>query len=145
MASTGLDTAIRWLAGLESGLGNLSPFMTAVARHVTDVSKNSFANQATPGGLGWKSLAPATVADRAAQGYGPTPILVRTGGLRDSVRYAVDLIGSSASVGSDLVYAGVHQFGNPAKPKITARPFLEVPVSSEAFIWKALERHLDLG
>lgn len=144
MASTNLGTAVAWLAGLETGLGNLSPFMTAVARHVTDVSKQSFANQASPGGLGWKRLADATVADRAAQGYGPTPILVRTGNLRDSIRYAVDLVGSSASVGSDLVYAGVHQFGNRYKPKVPARPFLGVPSSSESFIWKSLEKHLSL-
>lgn len=144
MPSTGLNTAIAWLAQLESGLGNLHPFMAAVAQHVVKVSKESFANQAEPGSSGWKSLAMATIADRDRQGYGPTPILVRTGTLRESIQATVDLVGSSASVGSDLVYAAVHQFGNKAKPRIPARPFLGLPSSSESFIWKALESHLQL-
>ncbi len=144
MASTGLDAAVAWLAGIDAGLSNMSPFMTAVASHVSDTAKQSFANQATPSGVGWKRLAPATVADREANGYGPTPILVRTGTLRDSIRYAVDLVGSSASVGSELVYSTVHQFGNKDKPKVPARPFLEMPRSSEQFIWKALAQHLSL-
>lgn len=145
MASTGLDAAVAWLANLEAGLGNMSPFMTAVAQHVTEVSKRSFSNQASPAGAGWKSLALATIADRASQGYGPTPILVRKGTLRDSVRYALDMLGSRASIGSDLVYAGVHQFGNKAKPRVPARPFLGVAPESEAFIWNALSSHLNLG
>lgn len=145
MAYTGLDPAIAWLAQLEAGLGNLTPFMSAVAEHVKQVSKDSFAKQASPDGAGWKSLAMATLADRAQHGYGPTPILVRTGALRDSIQSSVDMLGSGASIGSDLMYSAVHQFGNPAKPKVPARPYLGLPASSEGVLWNALESHLKLG
>lgn len=33
----------------------------------------------------WRALKPATIADRKRKGFGPTPILIRVGTLRDSL------------------------------------------------------------
>jgi hypothetical protein len=44
-----------------------------------------FATQGASGGRPWPGLKASTIRDRARNGYGPVPILVRTGTLRDAV------------------------------------------------------------
>ncbi|WP_458022016.1 phage virion morphogenesis protein, partial [Pseudomonas aeruginosa] len=63
-------------------------------------------------GPGWPQLSPATVAAREAKGRGPHPILQVTNALARSVTTWADR--NEAGIGSNLVYAAIHQFGGDA-------------------------------
>lgn len=54
----------------------------------------------------------------------PGPLISRTGTLRRSIRVDDAGVPRFIDVGSDLVYAGVHELGSPGR-RIPARPFLQ--------------------
>lgn len=72
--------------------------------------------------------------------------LVDHGHLRDSITYMVYLDGSGLEVGTNLVYAAIHQFGGRAgrnhAVKLRARPFLGVSADDEEAIDAILAEHL---
>jgi hypothetical protein len=67
----------------------------------------------------WANLAEATVDDRLRKGFTPDDPLLRTGGLRDSIKVAVT--GSEAAIGSESMIALYQEQGTA---KIPPRPFL---------------------
>jgi hypothetical protein len=67
----------------------------------------------------WAPLADATIADKEAKGF-PTPSpLLRTGELRDSIKYMID--GNDLAIGSDDPIAEYQELGTV---KIPPRSFL---------------------
>ena len=76
----------------------------------------------------WQPLAPSTIKQRERLGYWPGQILTRTGRLKASITYHAGR--DYVAVGTNLVYAAIHQFGGKAgrghRANIPARPFLVV-------------------
>ncbi|MEW5819919.1 MAG: phage virion morphogenesis protein [Cyanobacteriota bacterium] len=91
-----------------------------------DSVEENFAQQGRPK---WKGLAESTKKQRKKEGKWPGIILQKSqGGLAQSItsEYGDDY----AIVGTNKVYAAIHQFGGPAgrgkKVKIPARPYLNL-------------------
>lgn len=71
------------------------------------------------------ALSPTTVSRRKKTGFGPTPILVRTGDLLQSIR-TLEVTDSELSVGTLHVGAKLLQFGGTTSPS-SALPNRPVP------------------
>jgi phage gpG-like protein len=69
----------------------------------------------------WPALAPATIEEKAAQGYAVPAPLLRTGDMRDSIKANVDVLDYTMIVGSNDPKAVWHEFGTTRMPP---RPFL---------------------
>lgn len=69
----------------------------------------------------WPQLAESTQEERSRLGYQPNEPLLRTGALRDSIKFDVDPDGKEASVGTDDEKAVWQEFGTVSIPP---RPFL---------------------
>jgi phage virion morphogenesis protein len=71
-------------------------------------------------------------------------ILIGTGRLRNSIHQAID--GARLSIGTNLVYARIHQLGGMAgrrrKTRIPARPYLVFRPEDPAKIQKAMEVYI---
>ena len=89
---------------------------------------------------GFRALKKSTQEDRVRNNYSPKhPILIRTGGLRDSIRTKTDMDSKSVRISSTLPYAddlndGTHSGwgGNHAiNANMPPRRFLEIPKSLE--------------
>ena len=113
---------------------NFRPALRKIGGVLEKASETAFARQ----GPGWKPLKPATKAERLRLGKAGK-ILQRDGNLASSVSAQIE--GNTVFIGSNLEYAGTHQFGLPKK-KIPKRPFLIV---SEAELRKSnfiISKHL---
>ena len=98
------------LRRLSSGMVQPGPVMPVVAGILHDAVMENFAQSGRPR---WQALKPATLAYKRKHGYGEQ-ILIRRGGgqsLLSSITQQAD--DHSASVGTNLVYAAIHQFGGP--------------------------------
>lgn len=116
---------------------NLRPALVKIGGVLERASSQAFERQ----GPGWKSLKPATKAQKQKLGFG-NKILTRDGDLASSVSAQIE--GTTVFIGSNLEYADTHQFGSPRK-KIPKRPFLIV---SEAELRKSnfiISKHLLSG
>lgn len=73
-------------------------------------------------------------------------VLVDNAILKNSLTYAVALDGSSVEVGTNLVYAAIHQFGGQAgrgrRTTIPARPFLGLSRDDEAELAAVTDEYL---
>lgn len=111
----------------------------AVAEGIHARTQRRFEESRGPDGRPWPPLSPATLLgevgrDRAKGGLSARAQrrvalrkpLIRTGRLRASIAWKV--AGNAIAVGTNLVYAAIHQFGGRAgrgrKVRIPARPFL---------------------
>lgn len=105
---------------------DLTPEMELIGNEIIERAKQSFEDQADPWGKAWKPLAPSTIARR---GEG-AQILRDTGALYNSLNMTVTKL--SVEVGSDLVYAAIHQFGGLAgrglKTDIPKRSYFPVDI-----------------
>lgn len=110
-------------------LANVDPeqAMPVIGETLVDLTKASFRNARDPYGTPWKPLSPTTMAMRR-QGASAKP-LQDTRRLYNSI--SAQRVNDGVAVGTNVVYAKVHQFGNdqnrffggPLAP-IPARPFL---------------------
>jgi len=113
---------------------NMRPALRKIGGMLERTTENAFNRQ----GPGWKPLKAATKTQKQKAGFSGG-ILTRRGDLAGSVTSQIE--GNTVFIGSNLEYAGVHQFGFPAK-KIPKRPFLIV---SEAELRKSnfiISKHL---
>jgi len=69
----------------------------------------------------WPPLAPATIADKSAHNFAVPAPLLRTGELRDSIHFKIDMLDYTVIVGSDNPKAIWHELGTRHIPP---RPFL---------------------
>ena len=122
---------------------------TAAWRGVLSEVGNAAKNESTrsfdapgvsPFGEAWKPLSPATLKKKKG-----SLKLVESGHLKRSLRSNISTSEKRVSVGSNLEYAAIHQFGGRAgrghKVNIPARPFL--PINERDEISPSLERQIN--
>jgi phage virion morphogenesis protein len=125
------DNGIReMLERLQGRMGDLTPVMRSIGETVRRSVERNFEAQGRP--------AKWTPSQRVLRTGGQT--LSLTGRLRRS--FSVQATGSRAAVGTNVVYAAIHQMGGRAgrggKVKLPARPFLMVQDED----WTEIERQL---
>lgn len=96
-----------------------------IAGTMADKVEQNFEEEGRPK---WQDLAPSTIEQRGRKGRWPGKILQRDGQLAASI--SARSTQDSATVGSNLIYAAIHQFGGQAGPgrrvTIPARPYLQL-------------------
>lgn len=118
--------ALQTLNKLSGKMADMRPVMSSIANTMHESVMQNFSQEGRPSP--WKSLADSTIAQRTKQGTWPGKILDRASqaGLKMSISAEHDA--TSATVGTNKVYAAIHQFGGLAgkgrKINIPARPFL---------------------
>ena len=143
------------LDGLLAALGDLTPVFKNIGEHVQATTIDRFAEQKSPEGVPWKPLLPIYAATKKGPG-----ILRETGQMAQIVyQVAEDML----QVGTNAIYAAVHQFGATIRPKekkalafmlggqqvivskveIPARPFLGLTADDQLEISGLVEDYLD--
>ena len=113
---------IRALGGLAARLANMRPFYKNVGEELVQSTKERFDAQRDPEGRPWQRLKPSTVWGKALSKRsfsGARRILRDSGQLQDTIHYQAD--GDQVLIGSNRVYAAIHQFGGQTKAH-TIRP-----------------------
>lgn len=100
------------LARLRQRLEDLSPALDEIGNSLATSTRHRFETQQAPDGTPWEPSASAWGKTSASE-TGKT--LIDRGHLRDSITHQVD--GDQVLVGTNLVYAAVHQFGAKIEPK----------------------------
>ena len=152
--------------GLRATLGRIAdigrkpePLLAAVGLVLEDSTIARFDTGTDPAGVRWESYAPLNPLYAMVEKKG-TSILVGSGFLRGSIRSGV--VGHTLFVGSDAVYAAVHQFGAVIQPRkgrylsfmmgghlwhvdsvwVPARPYLGISDEDQVMIMAELEATL---
>lgn len=100
------------LSGLTQALGDLRPLLKNIGGHVQATTIDRFPLQVSPGGVPWAALNPLYAATKKGPGT-----LRETNRLADIIyQVAEDMV----LVGTNAVYARIHQFGGIIKPKTAA-------------------------
>ncbi|RJP17901.1 MAG: phage virion morphogenesis protein [Deltaproteobacteria bacterium] len=102
------------LSRLASKVRNLAPAMKNIGEYLQRSTWERFGAQKDPQGKPWAKLKPGTLARKKT-----SKILIESSGLRDSIHYEAS--SDSVSVGTDKIYAAIHQFGGKTSPH-TIRP-----------------------
>ena len=123
--AVGLDEAVAKLMRLEAFDG--AQLMDEAGAILESSTRGRFDTKLSPEGEAW---VPWSEAYDNTRNHGAHSILVAGGWLRDSIQsYAT---GTQAEVGSNLVYAAIHQFGgDPEESNIPARPYLGLSSEDE--------------
>jgi len=109
---------------------DLTRLMEDIAGVLEDEAQSAFREQRSPKGRGWARLSEVTIALRQKSGHWPGQILQRSGRLAGSISSQVTP--NSATVGTNVIYAAVQQFGAAKRQfkgvapwgRIPGRPFL---------------------
>jgi len=148
---------VRWLSQLSRRIKNMRPVYRVISEIMKTAVDDNFAAEGKRGGHSkWKRLALSTARRRLRRGMrgksiflkrrragrfgfrksalrrlapGGIKVLQATGRLRRSLAAGTSFTKNSASVGSNLAYARIHQLGGEAgrkdhRVKIPARPYL---------------------
>lgn len=120
---------------------NLRPLMKNVAGIMADSTEENFKVEGRPK---WKDLSEKSKTARKKTGHYPGQILQVSGQLALSVTTQYD--DSSAVIGSNKVYAAIHQLGGQAgknkKTTIPARPYLNLTNVEYEEILSLVENYL---
>jgi phage virion morphogenesis protein len=163
---TGSSISIKLLdEGFVAGLDHLAaagantePLMRAIGVGLVDVTQRRFENGLDPEGKRWAGLNPAYAAVKR----GPSILrgAAMQGGLMSTITFTADRF--TVRVGSNRVYAAIHQFGGTIVPKkgrflvfrlgtrviharkvtIPARPYLGFGAEDRRVIAEAIELEL---
>ncbi|MDD3420305.1 MAG: phage virion morphogenesis protein [Candidatus Gastranaerophilales bacterium] len=121
---------------------NLRPLMKNISGIMMDSVEENFEKEGRPDK--WTSLAKSTIKQRSKKGYWPGRILQMRGELASSITSKYD--NNCAVVGTNKVYAAIHQLGGNAgrnkKAKIPARPYLSLTTRDEKQIINEIENYL---
>ena len=105
---------------------NLRPLMKNIAGIMSTATEDNFKDEGRP--EKWVDLSETTKKQRQKIGKYPGQLLQVSGQLASSVSTVYD--DNSAVIGSNLVYAAIHQLGGQAgknkKTTIPARPYLKL-------------------
>ncbi|WP_375591040.1 phage virion morphogenesis protein [Hoeflea alexandrii] len=132
---------------LERRMVNTTPVMAAIGTGLVGSTHMRFVTQTDPEGQAWAALNSAYAA-----GKRNSRILTESGRLRDSINARPG--NDEVLVGTNVIYAGIHQFGGTIVPKsathlwfriggslvkadkvtLPARPFLGISSDDEAMI-----------
>jgi len=121
----------------------LRPLMASISAELLSQTELNFAREGRPK---WPALASSTQRQRARRGHGAAHPILRSR-RPHLVRSLVSSFGDQhASLGSDVVYAAIHQLGgkagrNHAIP-IPARPYLPLEADGKAFT-QAMEKKIN--
>lgn len=130
-------------------VGNAQPVLELAGNEALQIIAEKFRAE----GPGWAPLAKSTIQRR--RNKGAPKILQDTGKLRNSITAPQSSAGGvyqlsehALVIGSNLVYAAIHQFGWPASkkhppPTIPARPYLPTPDELIPRVEKKLRRYLE--
>jgi phage virion morphogenesis protein len=116
--------------------------LEGVGALVEGQTKNRIRNEKTaPDGTPWQAWSDNYRATR----HGGNSLLMGDGHLDDSIQYIVD--GDEVAVGSNLIYAAIHQLGGtpdmaPGPAAIPARPFLGLSQDDEQAVADLMEDFL---
>ena len=117
-------------------LANPRPALDEIGARLVASTLERFRSESAPDGTPWQRSLRALV-----QG-GQT--LQDTGRLRDSIQHVVR--GDGVDIGSNLVYAAIHQFGGKAGKgravTLAARPYLGIDDRDAAAIERIVTRHI---
>lgn len=120
---------------------DLSPAMREIAGVMADAVEENFEQEGRPK---WPDLADSTKAQRAKKEHWPGSVLQVTGQLAASIQRESGR--DHAVVGTNKVYAAIHQFGGKAgrnhAADIPARPFLMLADDDEQEVLDVIQRHL---
>lgn len=120
---------------------NLRPLMKNIAGIMADSTEENFKDEGRPK---WKDLSEKTKTARKKTGHYPGQILQVSGQLALSVTTQYD--DASAVIGSNKVYAAIHQLGGQAgknkKTTIPARPYLKLTDDDFDEIISIVEKYL---
>lgn len=120
---------------------NLRPLMKNIAGIMADSTEENFKEEGRPK---WKDLSEKTKNARKKSGHYPGQILQVSGQLALSVTTQYD--DSSAVIGSNKIYAAIHQLGGQAgknkKTTIPARPYLKLTDDDFDEIISIVEKYL---
>ena len=94
-------------------MSNSRPLMRSVSGIMLRAVEDNFEQEGRPK---WKDLHPGTKLTRHLQGTWPGKILQRSGGLASSIQQRFNE--REAVVGTNKVYAAIHQFGGKTKPHV---------------------------
>lgn len=135
--TSGLSKLLR---DIQVRAGNLRPALTKIAGEMAASTEENFDQEGRPR---WPNLSASTQKQRAAKGKTGKMLQV-SGQLAASISQRVTE--DSAIVGTNKIYAGIHQFGGMAGRKrqtpIPARPFLKLTKSDVDLAEKILARYL---
>ena len=130
------------LKKLISKTENLHPLMKNISGIMLDSVEENFEKEGRPDK--WQGLKKTTIKQRTKKGYWPGRILQVRGELAASITNKSDE--NSAVVGTNKVYAAIHQFGGDAgrnkKVKIPARPYLKLGEKEKVEILKETQNFL---
>jgi phage virion morphogenesis protein len=118
---------------------NFTELHTLVGNYLTNDAKARFRRQEGPWDKAWKPSKRAANTKKALT-------LVRTGRLRNSLTYKAGP--DEVAVGTNVVYAAIHQFGGEtgrkgARFKMPARPYLGVDEDNRQYIGALVRAHLE--
>lgn len=93
------------MESLARRLADMTPALAEIGEILGESVKNNFKSEHSPQGTPWKPLSARTLARRRLPGR----ILNETGTLRNALHVSVS--GNRVTVGTNVIYAAVHQFG----------------------------------
>ena len=127
------------LARVAAVLGDPSAAMDQVGRYLVASTLRRFESERAPDGKPWLKSA------RALAEGGRT--LTDTGRLRGSIAHALTDGGRAVEVGSNVLYAAIHQFGGRAgrgrRVTLPVRPYLGIDERDRANILRIVLRALE--
>jgi len=150
----------RAFSRLQGVMDNTTPIMAAIGTGIVGSTHQRFITQTAPDGSPWAALNPEYAA-----GKRNSRILTESGRLRDSISSRPSR--NAVAVGTNVIYAAIHQFGGTIKPKnashlifkingrtvgaksvtIPDRPFLGISTDDEVMIAEVvfgfIKRHLN--
>lgn len=101
------------LRGAAAAMADSRPLMRSVAGIMLRAVEDNFEQEGRPK---WRDLTPATKLSRAKEGKWPGKILQRSGRLAASIVRASTA--NQAVVGTNVIYAAIHNFGGRTKPHV---------------------------
>lgn len=120
---------------------NLRPLMKNIAGIMADSTEENFKEEGRPK---WKDLSEKTKTARRKTGHYPGQILQVSGQLAMSITTQYD--NESAVIGSNKVYAAIHQLGGPAgknkKVIIPTRSYLKLNEYDYSNIYKSINKYI---
>lgn len=164
----GAELVVALLQEIQKRARNLRPAMRTIGQEVREVSMRAFKAQANPADAQpWPALSTATILARTRRQFRSkgglytkngkrtragvlgamqsAQALLNTGALRNSIQVGA-VTKSSVTVGTNLPYAAIHQFGGMAgrgrKVRIPARPFMGLDDSARANIVNTLRSYV---
>lgn len=123
---------------------DLTPVMRAAAGILADDTEQAFEDETSPGGEPWAELSPNYIKRNPDRASGQI-LQLSQAGLASSIQSDYD--STSAVVGTNKIYAALHQFGGlpdmpPGPAAVPAREYLGLSADGAVDLLDVAARHL---